>query len=126
MTVDEAYQKIEQQREKKDKRVVDLNRNIIFDHKEQGIECIQSISGCEHDIAEQIYELYHNKIEEIRNKKAEEKAQKQQYIPKCPTCGSPDIKKITGGKRWITTGIFGLGSSNLGKTMECNNCGYKW
>ena len=126
MTVDEAYQKIEQQREKNDKRVIDLNHTIIFDHKDQGIECIQDITDCERDIAEQIYELYHKMVEEVRNKKAEEEAQKQQYIPKCPTCGSPDIKKITGGKRWVTTGIFGLGSSNLGKTLECNNCGYKW
>ena len=126
MTVDEAYQKIEQQREKNDKRVADLNHSIYFEHKEQSMGYIQDISGCELDIAEHLYEIYHNEMEEIKRKHAEEEAQKQQYIPKCPTCGSPDIKKITGGKRWITTGIFGLGSSNLGKTLECNNCGYKW
>ena len=51
---------------------------------------------------------------------------KETYTPKCPTCGSPQVVKITGSKRWLTTGIFGLGSSNLGKTMECKNCGYKW
>lgn len=47
-------------------------------------------------------------------------------IPKCPTCGSTDIKKISGGKRWLTTGIFGLASSDVGKTMQCNSCGAKW
>lgn len=46
--------------------------------------------------------------------------------PKCPTCGSTNIKKISGTKRWVTTGLFGLASSNVGKTMECKNCGYKW
>lgn len=46
--------------------------------------------------------------------------------PKCPTCGSTNIKKISGAKRWLTTGILGLASSNVGKTMECNNCGCKW
>lgn len=46
--------------------------------------------------------------------------------PKCPTCGSTDIKKISGGKRWLTTGIFGLASSDVGKTMQCNSCGYKF
>lgn len=50
----------------------------------------------------------------------------QSNIPKCPTCGSTNIKKISGTKRWITTGMFGLGSSNLGKTMQCGSCGYKW
>lgn len=47
-------------------------------------------------------------------------------IPKCPTCGSTDIKKISGTKRWVGTGLFGLASSDLGKTMKCNNCKYKW
>lgn len=47
-------------------------------------------------------------------------------VPKCPTCGSTNIKKISGGKRWLTTGIFGLASSDVGKTMQCNSCGTKW
>lgn len=47
-------------------------------------------------------------------------------IPKCPTCGSTNIKKISGGKRWLTTGLFGLASSDVGKTMQCDNCGAKW
>jgi hypothetical protein len=46
--------------------------------------------------------------------------------PKCPTCGSTNIQKISGTKRWVTTGLFGLASSNVGKIMECKNCGYKW
>ena len=50
----------------------------------------------------------------------------QSNIPKCPTCGSTDIKKISGARRWIGTGLFGLASSDLGKSMQCGNCGYKW
>lgn len=46
--------------------------------------------------------------------------------PHCPTCNSTNITKISGTKRFITTGLFGLASSNVGKTMECKNCGYKW
>ena len=46
--------------------------------------------------------------------------------PKCPTCGSPNIKKISATKRWVSTGLFGLASSDVGKTMQCENCGYKW
>ena len=49
-----------------------------------------------------------------------------QNIPKCPTCGSTNIEKISGSKRWFTTGLFGLGSSDVGKTMHCKSCGYKW
>lgn len=47
-------------------------------------------------------------------------------MPKCPTCGSTNISKISDTKRFVTTGLFGLASSNIGKTMECKNCGYKW
>lgn len=46
--------------------------------------------------------------------------------PKCPTCGSTNINKISSGKKaigFLTVGVF---SSNFGKTMECKNCGYKW
>lgn len=47
-------------------------------------------------------------------------------IPKCPTCGSTNIERISGMKRFVTTGLFGLASSNIGKTMHCKNCGCKW
>lgn len=46
--------------------------------------------------------------------------------PKCPTCGSTNIKKISGGKRWLSVGTVGLASSSIGKSMECKNCGYKF
>lgn len=49
-----------------------------------------------------------------------------QYTPHCPTCGSPDVQKISGTRRWLTTGLFGLASSDVGKTMCCRKCGYKW
>ena len=50
----------------------------------------------------------------------------EQNIPKCPTCGSTNIKKISAGSRWLSTGLFGISSSKLGKSMECRHCGYKW
>lgn len=49
-----------------------------------------------------------------------------QNIPKCPTCGSTNIERISGIKRFVSTGLFGLASSNIGKTMHCKNCGCKW
>lgn len=47
-------------------------------------------------------------------------------IPKCPTCGSTNIRKISGTKKAVS--IIGLGilSNNIGKTFECVNCKYKW
>ena len=47
-------------------------------------------------------------------------------IPKCPTCGSTNVHKISATKRWLTTGLFGLGSSDATHTYVCENCKYKW
>ena len=51
---------------------------------------------------------------------------KGQNIPKCPTCGSTNIQKISGTKRWLSAGLFGLASSDIGKSMVCRSCGFKF
>ena len=40
----------------------------------------------------------------------------------CPYCQSTDTKKISGTSRWISTGLFGLASSKVGKQWHCNKC----
>ena len=47
-------------------------------------------------------------------------------IPKCPTCGSTNVRKISATKRWVGVGLFGLASSDATHTMQCNDCGAKW
>ena len=49
-----------------------------------------------------------------------------QNTPKCPTCGSTNVEKISTAKKAFGFAMVGLFSSNLGKTMHCKNCGYKW
>ena len=46
--------------------------------------------------------------------------------PKCPTCGSTNVEKISIGKKAIGFIAVSVFSSNFGKTMHCKNCGYKW
>ena len=45
---------------------------------------------------------------------------------KCPSCGSSNVSKIGTFNRIVSTGIFGLASSKIGKTHKCNNCGTTW
>lgn len=52
--------------------------------------------------------------------------EEERNVPKCPTCGSKNIKSISASSRWLSVGLFGFGSNKVGKTMECKNCGYKW
>jgi predicted RNA-binding Zn-ribbon protein involved in translation (DUF1610 family) len=48
-------------------------------------------------------------------------------IPKCPTCGSTNVEKISlmskAGKVALV-GVFAI--SRVGKSFKCNNCGHQW
>lgn len=51
----------------------------------------------------------------------------KEFQPKCPTCESPDVEKITTAnklKNAALWGVFSLG--HLSKTYKCNSCDYKW
>lgn len=47
-------------------------------------------------------------------------------VPRCPTCNSTNIGRIKYRKKALSALLIGLYSSNLRRTMECHNCGYKW
>lgn len=47
-------------------------------------------------------------------------------IPKCPTCGSTNIKKISTMERAVSVGTLGLFSKKINKSFKCGNCGYTW
>lgn len=64
-------------------------------------------------------------VNEIK-KEIQEYQENQSNIPKCPTCGSTNVEKISTTKKAIGFVAVGVFSSNFGKTMHCKNCGYKW
>lgn len=47
-------------------------------------------------------------------------------IPKCPTCGSANIEKISAGKKIAGSMLFGLFSKGAKSMFHCKNCNYKW
>ena len=53
-------------------------------------------------------------------------AQEWQNKPKCPTCGSTNIKKISATSKVIGAATLGLFSNTARSQFECHNCGYKW
>ena len=63
------------------------------------------------------YKAYNKQVQSSAQSKCE---------PKCPTCGSLNVRKIGTLSRMASVGFFGLGSSKLGKIEECKDCGYKW
>ena len=46
--------------------------------------------------------------------------------PHCPTCGSTNIKKITGTERVASIVGLGIFSKKINKSFKCKNCGYTW
>lgn len=46
--------------------------------------------------------------------------------PKCPTCGSTNIEKISVTKKAVGGFMFGIFSSDVRNTMHCKSCGAKW
>ena len=56
----------------------------------------------------------------------QDKLQREQNTPKCPTCGSTNVKHISTLNRAVSIGVLGLFSSKIGKNYECLNCKAKW
>lgn len=63
-----------------------------------------------------------DQIKQIQNKNHLE----EKHIPKCPTCGSVDIKKISTASKVFGAAMFGLFSKTAHSQFECKNCHYKW
>ena len=47
-------------------------------------------------------------------------------MPKCPTCGSTNLKSVSGVKRDLAQTAFGIANPTARAQFQCKNCGYKW
>lgn len=66
-----------------------------------------------------------NMLQQYRDIKAQ-KAAAESSKPKCPTCGSTNVRPISGGERAASIIGFGLFSKKIGKSYKCLNCKYTW
>lgn len=59
---------------------------------------------------------------------AQANAQAQDWLnkPKCPTCGSTRVKKISTTSKVAGAAMFGLLSKTARSQFKCEQCGYKW
>ena len=73
---------------------------------------------------------YNLKLSQFRNQVEQQKIineqRKNDNTPKCPTCGSTNIKKISGTAKVAGAVAFGLFSRTAKSQFKCNNCGNKW
>lgn len=86
------------------------------------------------DCIEEYYEYYNNLVGGTINKELYMKWQNEFHhrmdeimsrptTPSCPYCNSVSTRKISTLSRAFSTGLFGLGSSKVGKQWHCNKCG---
>lgn len=98
---------------------------------------LEDVSNCNRQFLEAMIKLHDEDIIEYELKMSQFKAQADQTktveeqkqnenLPKCPTCQSTNIEKISFGKKAFGGAMFGIFSSDVRKIMHCKNCGYKW
>lgn len=76
------------------------------------------------DFDEDMYRCRENKEKLLQQASLDKQIESNK--PKCPTCGSTKVKKISTASKAVGFALVGIFSSNLGKQMQCENCGYKW
>lgn len=87
----------------------------------------KSICGFDYNIIDNIEEIA--KTNEEKERKQQEMLEyelEHPNIPKCPTCGSTNIEKLSFTKKVISIGGLGILSNKIGKTYQCKNCKSTW
>ena len=97
--------------------------NLTPTQKETVIKNTLSLSD---ETYELIQEAWRNNKKNVQPMSRPIQTTVQQNTPKCPTCGSTNIEKISTTKKAVGFVAVGIFSSNFGKTMHCKQCGYKW
>ena len=63
---------------------------------------------------------------EKEKEQAEIEAAKPKYVPKCPVCGSPDLRKINATSKVLDVAFWGFAAGKPKKIYHCNNCDYEF
>lgn len=70
---------------------------------------------------------YNLKMSQFRTQVNQQKQQQESNVPKCPTCGSTNLKKISGLSKAGSVALWGVfAAGRTSKTWHCNKCGYEW
>ena len=138
MNYDEAYNRIFNDVEYNEAdKLLDL---IAKDSTIEGIEFIQQITKCSLNDAKLLWvELKCQFGTEETNPFMKKSTLTPQQIahnnavarewqnkPKCPTCNSQNLKKISTTSKAVNTIAFGIFGTKRNKTFKCLNCGYEW
>ena len=111
-----------------------IHHFCVANQKDEAIKYIQPIVEYNYQIAEMIVDNYIgekiNHINErqtiIQNYQDQKQLQDLLNKPKCPTCNSSNLKRVSATSKVVNTAVFGLFGTKRFKQFHCNNCGYEW
>lgn len=109
------------------RRIINRCKRNIADYK-QKIENWDEYKETEKERIISEYKVYSENINKYGNRDGKPMivTQKDEHVMKCPACGSTEVKKISTVKKVVSTELLGLASSDIGKQMVCEKCGYKF
>ncbi len=113
-----------------------LSDFIENNETDKAIEYIQKYCECDISTAKILFVDFKSDYEKIFSPPStlspEEKtynntvAQEWLNKPKCPTCNSTNIKKISGLSKVGSVAMWGILSRKVHKQWHCNSCGSEW
>lgn len=111
-----------------------IHHFCVANQKDEAIRYIKPIVEYNYQIADMIVNNYidenDNHINEhqtiIQDYQKQKQLQDLLNKPKCPTCNSTNLKKISATSKVVNTAVFGLFGTKRFKQFHCNNCGYEW
>lgn len=104
----------------------DIFQNLVKDNPEFDNKAYQFRVEKQREETRRADAIAKKKWDEQMAKGREILAERAANAPRCPTCGSTDLKKIDALDRAISVSFLGLASGKIGKSFKCNHCGYIW
>lgn len=106
-------------------------QKLYYTNKEnEAITYIKDFFKCDEQIANEVFKIFKQETGEPPSPQqiahANAVAREWQNKPKCPTCGSTNVKKISTVSKVAGASMFGLFSKTARSQFKCGNCGYKW
>lgn len=109
---------------------------IVYSISKTESDILRSVSK-DPEFFKQMNELKQNDIIEYNIKmtkfrsyyEAERQAMQERVeknTPKCPTCGSTNINKISGLDRAASVSLLGIFSKKINKSYQCKDCKFTW
>lgn len=115
---------------------------LLDDNEENGaLVYLQNYFNCTEDVAIETLALYKKTVymghvEHMEEINASLTPQQIAYTnavakellnkPKCPTCSSTNVQKISSLSKAGSVAVFGIFSQKVKHQFKCNNCGYEW